>query len=63
MTKRKPTTPELPFKTAEVTRAIRGVMNMGLSVERIEIQPRTGRISITPGPALASEPKREKELA
>jgi hypothetical protein len=55
VTKRKPTTPELPFKTAEVTRALRGVLRMGLSVERIEIVPRTGAITITPGPALVPE--------
>jgi hypothetical protein len=58
VTKRKPTTPEMPFKTAEVTRAIRGVMNHGLSIERIEIQPRSGLITVVPGPALVS--KREK---
>jgi len=50
---------QLPFKTAEVSRAIRGVLNMGLWVSRIEIDPRSGAIAITPSttppPATHSE--------
>jgi hypothetical protein len=60
VTKRNPSTPELPIKTAEITRAIRGVLNMGLSVERIEIHPRTGQITVVPGSALS---EREKVVA
>jgi hypothetical protein len=60
MAKRKPTTPELPIKTAEITRALRGVMNMGLSIEKIEILPRMGQITVHPGPALVPVSEREK---
>jgi hypothetical protein len=51
---------QLPFKTAEVTRAIRGVLNMGLTVSRIDIEPRTGLISITPAAPTVSRAADEK---
>lgn len=39
---------QLPFKTAEVTRAIRGALNIGLAIGRVDVNPRTGLISIIP---------------
>lgn len=56
MTKRNPDTPKLPISTAEISRACRGILNLGLSVEKIEIHPRTGQIVVHPGPALTSIP-------
>ena len=56
MTKRNPTTPELPVKTSEITRAVCGVLRMGLSIEKVEINPRTGQVVVYPGPALTSIP-------
>ena len=38
----------LPFKQSELMRGIRGVIGMGLQIERIEIQPRTGMITTVP---------------
>jgi hypothetical protein len=40
----------LPFTQGEIVRAVRGVLRMGLTVSKIEIHPRTGLITITPGP-------------
>lgn len=56
--KKDPSIVGLPLKQSELMRAIRGVVSMGFSVERVEILPRTGQITVVPGPAL-----REKELA
>jgi hypothetical protein len=43
----------LPFRQSEVERAIRGVQARGLTVARIDIEPRLGKISVVPGPPLA----------
>jgi hypothetical protein len=42
---------QLPFKQSEIERAIRGARAQGFNVSRIEIEPRTGKISI-----VAAEP-------
>lgn len=39
----------LPFKQSEITRAMRSVLSMGLSIEKIEINPRTGSFTVVPG--------------
>ena len=41
----------IPFKQSEIVRAIKSVKSMGLPIERIEIHPTTGTITITPGKA------------
>jgi hypothetical protein len=50
-------TTRLPFRTAEVMRAIRGARNMGLSVTRIEIIPSTGTITVVTGAPLSDAEK------
>jgi hypothetical protein len=47
----------LPFRQSEITRAVRSVLSMGLSIEKIEINPRDGSFTVVP-----AEP-REKALA
>jgi hypothetical protein len=47
----------MPFKRSEVSRAIRGVINQGLEIERVEVNPRTGLITITPRPSVAAGEK------
>ncbi len=42
---------QLPFKQSEVERAIRGARAQGLSVCRIDIEPRSGKISIVAQPS------------
>jgi hypothetical protein len=39
----------LPFKLSELQRSIKGVQSMGLTVGRVEIDPRSGKITIVPG--------------
>jgi hypothetical protein len=46
--KNNPNHPRLPFKQSEIERAIRAVKAMGLQVGKIEVEPVTGRITITP---------------
>jgi hypothetical protein len=41
----------LPFKQSEVERSIRAVQNQGITIEKIEICPTTGTISIVPAAA------------
>jgi hypothetical protein len=41
-----PNRARLPFKTHDVMRAIRGVTNMGMSVAAVEIDPKTGLITV-----------------
>ena len=45
--KNNPNRRPLPFKQRDVSRALSGVMSRGLSIEKIEIHPSTGAITIT----------------
>jgi hypothetical protein len=45
----------LPFKSAAVSKAIRGILSVGLSVARIEIETQSGRITITPGAPIGAD--------
>jgi hypothetical protein len=47
--KNNPNHPRLPFKQSEIERAIRAVKAMGLRVGKIEVEPLSGKITITPG--------------
>ena len=47
--KNDPSRPALRFKQSEIERAIRAAQTMQLPIGRIEIDPATGRISITTG--------------
>lgn len=44
-----PSRPRLRFKQSEIERAIRAAQTMRLLIGRIEIDPATGKISITTG--------------
>ena len=46
-----PNRKRLPFKQRDVTRALSGVMSKGLSVQKIQIHPTSGTITITTGKA------------
>ena len=48
-TKSDPHRESLPFKQRDVTRALSGVLNKGLTIEKVEIHPSTGMITITTG--------------
>ncbi len=54
------------FNQADVTRAYRGAVNAGMTVQRIEISVATGNIMIIAGPALpvdlSSEPNEWDEV-
>ena len=50
----------LPFKVSEVSRGIRGVLNMGLRVARVDIDPRSGLISIATAPQTVDDRVVEK---
>jgi hypothetical protein len=43
------------FSQADVTRAYRGAAKAGMSVQRIEICPATGRIVVVAGPHLSAD--------
>lgn len=49
MTRRK------PFTQADVSRALKGAQSAGLKVQRIEIDPATGRIVVVSGNELPSK--------
>jgi hypothetical protein len=54
----------LPFKQSEVERSIRAVQNQGIKIERIEICPTNGTISIVPSvPSVLAAPVAAKETA
>jgi hypothetical protein len=59
--KNNPNRAPLPFKTTDAMRAIRAARNEGVEIGRIEIEARSGRITIVPAEPLPA--KREKELA
>ena len=54
------------FSQADVTRAYRGAVKAGMSVQRIEICPATGRIVVIAGPPpstdLSGEPNEWDEV-
>ena len=50
----------LQFKQTEVQRAIRGVQAQGLPVHRVDVDPRSGLISIMAGPAIQNDDAAEK---
>ena len=47
--KNNPNRRQLPFRQSEIERAMRAAKAQGLSVGRIDINPRTGVISVFPG--------------
>ena len=49
--KSNPNRERLPFKQRDVGRALAGVLSKGLSIEKVEIHPSTGMITITTGKA------------
>jgi hypothetical protein len=53
--KTNPNRKRLPFKQSEIERAIRGARAQGLNVGRIEIEPRSGKISIVAAPSGTDE--------
>lgn len=51
MSRRKPL-----IRQADVSRAVKGAQSAGLKVQRIEIDPATGRIVVVSGEGTPSEP-------
>ena len=41
---------KLPFRQSEIERAVRAAKAQGFSIGRIDIEPRTGKISIVAAP-------------
>ena len=41
-----PNRARLPFKTSDVMKVIRGAYNMGMAVDAVEVDPKTGLITI-----------------
>lgn len=56
MTRRRPL-----ITQAEVTRAVKGAQSAGLKVQRVEIDPVTGRIIVVSGDHLPAKPLDEFE--
>ena len=54
-----PSRPGLRFKQSEVERAIRAAQSMQLPIGRIEIDPASGRITITTGSPSGGSPPRQ----
>jgi hypothetical protein len=47
--KNNPNRRPMPFKQSEVARVVRAVESRGLNVRRVDVEPRTGKISILTG--------------
>jgi hypothetical protein len=45
----------IPFKQADISRAVKGALTGGMKIGRVEIDPSSGKIIIMPPEAKASE--------
>jgi hypothetical protein len=48
--KNNPNRKPLPFKHREIARAVRSVQSTGLPIAGVEVDPRTGKITVMTGP-------------